>query len=160
MNYFIFLLIIVIVVIYIYGFISNKEKFVSGYDSSASTNEPVNYDTRKQNCNELTYSPKECVVDTVIPTNKIVCSKSLSPVTNNELATNNKIDLAQKNKKKSKNPTLSLDYDFDLLSSFNNAQLNNNLDTENYIDELKSLDDLKTDVHSLNSIENDLMSNY
>ncbi len=156
MNYFVILLVIIIVVIYISGFISNKEKFVSGYDLSASTNEPVNYNTRKQNCDELTYSPEDCVVDTVIPTNRIVCNKSLSPITNND------IDCAQKNKnkKKSKNPTLSLQYDFDLLSSFNNAQLNNNLEQKNNIDELKTYDDLKTDVHSLNSLENDIMSNY
>lgn len=157
MNYFVILLIVVIVVIYICGFMEKKEKFVSGYDSIYSTNEPVNYSTRRQNCDELTYSPKECSVDTVIPSNNTVCSKSLSPITNNQ------IDNAKKKNKKCKNPTVRLQYDFDLLSSFNNAQINNNLEEKDElieINELKSLDELKTDVRSLNSIENDIMSNY
>jgi len=133
-----------------------NENFVSGYDLSIPLNEPVNYDTKKQNCNELTYSPEECVVDTVVPSNKIVCSKTLSPITNNQIDYVNK----NKNKKKSKNPTISLNYDFDLLSSFNNAQQNDTYKQNDDMDELKTWDELKTDVHSLNSIENDIMSNY
>ena len=151
MYYFVILLIVILVVIYIYGFITKNEKFVSGYDSSDMLNEPINYITRKQNCDELTYSPTECIVDTVVPSNKIVCTKSMSPISNNEIDSIEK----EKKEKKSKNPTISLSYDFDLLSSFNNAQIENNTD-----DEIKSLDDLKTDVKSFNSLENDIMSNY
>jgi hypothetical protein len=159
MNYFVLLLIIILIVIYTYGFIS--ENFVSGYDANDLLNEPVNYDTRKQNCNELTYTPTECVVDTVIPSNKTVCTKSLRPITNNEIEISN----ANKNTVKTKNPTLSLKYDFDLLSSFNDAQIdNNNTNTTqqkmNDVNELDSLNELKSDVRSLNSLENDIMSNY
>ena len=151
MYYFVILLIVILVVIYIYGFITKNEKFVSGYDSSDMLNEPINYITRKQNCDELTYSPTECIVDTVVPSNKIVCTKSMSPISNNEIDSIEK----ENKEKKYKNPTISLSYDFDLLSSFNNAQIENNT-----YDEIKSLDDLKTDVKSFNSLENDIMSNY
>jgi hypothetical protein len=140
MNYFVILLIIILLVIYYTGFIKNVDKFVSGYDPREIRNEPVNYNTRKQNCDELTYSPQECIVNTVIPSNKVVCEKSFSPITNNE------INYIEEKYKKSKNPTLSLKYDFDLLSSFNNAQINN--------DELSRVNDLETEVRSLNSIEN------
>ena len=140
MNYFVILLIIILVVIYYTGFIKNVDNFVSGYDPREIRNEPVNYNTRKQNCDELTYSPQQCIVNTVIPSNKVVCTKSLSPITNNE------INYIEENYKKSTNPTLSLKYDFDLLSSFNNAQINN--------DELERVNDLETEVRSLNSIEN------
>ena len=154
MNYFILLLICLLIVIYMSGFFYDKEKFVSGYDSSDLMNEPVNYSTRNQNCDELTYTPEKCVVNTVIPSNKSICTKSLNHIKNNE------IDSAGKNQNESKNKTLDLTYDFDLLSSFNNSQIENNLNHKNKNDELESFDDLKTDVRSLNSIENDIMSNY
>jgi len=156
MNYFIYLLIIILVVIYMYRFITNNENFVSGYDSNDILNEPVNYTIKKQNCNELTYSPTKCDIDTVIPSNNIVCIKSLNPITNNE------IDYDKKKPKKYNNPTLSFAHDYDLLSSLNNNQLDNNnkIQQNNNNDELQTFDDLKTDVKSLNSIENDIMSNY
>jgi hypothetical protein len=162
MNLFIILLIVILVIIYVCT--GNKDNFTIGYNPNFLFQEPVDYSTKEQNCDELTFSPTECVVDTVVPSNKIVCTESLTPITNNEkdCRSNNK-----KNKKNKKNPTLSLIYDFDLLSSFNNAQINNdqiNNDQINNDDminkELESFDDLKTDVRSLASLENDNLSNY
>lgn len=149
MNLFIILLIVVLVIIYLWT--SSGENFTVGYDPSFLYQEPVNYNTREQDCNELTYSPTECVVDTVVPSNKIVCNESLTPITNNEK------DCGVKDKKDTNNPTLSLIYDFDLLSSFNNSQIAN----DNMVNrELESFDDLKTDVRSLASLENDNITNY
>ena len=146
MNLFIILLIIVLVIIYVWT--SSKDYFAVGYDPSFLYQEPVNYNTREQDCNELTYTPTKCVVNTVVPSNKIVCTESLTPITNNEK------DCGIKDKN---NPTLSLIYDFDLLSSFNDSQIANN-NVAN--DELESFDDLKTDVRSLGSLENDNITNY
>lgn len=151
MNLFIILLIVILVIIYVWICGKDKDNFTIGYDPSFLFQESVDYSTRKQNCDELTFSPTECVVDTVVPSNKIVCSKSLTPITNNEK------DCKKDNKKDKSNPTLSLIYDFDLLSSFNNAQINND-DIGNK--ELESFDDLKTDVRSLASLENDNITNY
>lgn len=157
--YFFILLIIILIVIYICW--GDCEKFTTGYEPDYFNYEQVNYNTKKQNCDELTYTPEECMVETVIPKNKIVCNESLTPITNNNLI--NKID------KKKKNPTLSLKYDFDLLSSFNNSQIdgdeNNNLKINNLnelesFEDLKTSDDLKTDVKSFDSLENDLITNY
>lgn len=164
--YFIILLIVILVLIYLHEYLY-KEKFVSGYDPNFFNPEPVDYNTRKQDCDELTYTPTECVVDTVVPSNKVVCDKSLSPITNNDIANKKKCKASGEKK----NPTLSLKYDFDLLSSFNNSQINNdenNLNEDsnkvyiedNFGDELETFNDLKTDVRSLNSLENDVMSNY
>ena len=149
MNSFIILLIVVLVIIYLWT--SSKDNFTIGYDPSFLYQEPVNYNTREQNCNELTYNPTDCGVDTVVPSNKIVCNESLTPITNNEK------DCGVKDKKDTNNPTLSLIYDFDLLSSFNNSQIAN----DNMVNrELESFDDLKTDVRSLASLENDNITNY
>lgn len=150
MNYFIILLVIILVIIYLTNFMS-KENFTIGYDPNAFDYEPVNYNTRKQNCDELTYTPKECVVDTVVPSNKVVCTESLSPITNNEKS------YANNKNNRQKNPTLGLKYDFDLLPSFNQAQIDGD---EKNISELETFDDLKTDIRSIASLENDLMSNY
>jgi len=144
MNLFIILLIAVLVIIYVYT--NSKDYFTIGYDPIFLYPELVNYNTREQDCNELTYTPTKCVVDTVVPSNQIVCTESLTPITNNEK------DCGDKNKKDIKNSTLSLIYDFDLLSSFNNSQIANS--------ELESFDDLKTDVKSLASLENDNITNY
>ena len=150
MNYFIILLVIILVVIYLTNFMS-KENFTIGYDPNAFDYESVNYNTRKQNCDELTYTPEECVVDTVVPSNKVVCTESLTPITNNEKS------CANNKNNRQKNPTLSLKYDFDLLPSFNQAQIDGD---EKNISELETFNDLKTDIRSLASLENDLMSNY
>lgn len=150
MNYFIILLIIVLVIIYLTNFIG-KENFTVGYDPNAFDYSPVNYSTRDQDCGELTYTPEECIIDTVVPSNKVVCTETLTPITNNERS------CAKNKNSKQKNPTLSLKYDFDLLPSFNRSQIDGN---EKNIDELKTFDDLKTDVRSLASLENDLISNY
>ena len=159
MNLFIILLIVILVIIYVYT--NTKDYFTIGYDPNFLYQEPVNYNTREQDCNELTYTPTKCVVDTVVPSNKIVCTESLTPETNNSK------DCGDKNKKDTKNPTLSLIYDFDLLSSFNNSQItndnvaNNNIANDNIANgELESFDDLKTDVKSLASLENDNITNY
>lgn len=156
MNYFIILLIIILIIVYLTNFMGN-ENFTSGYDTSFSDYESVNYNTRKQNCNELTYTPEECIVDTVIPSNKIVCNESLIPNTNNQK------DYENTNISNEKNPTLGLKYDFNLLSSFNKAQINGDENIKlvnNNISELETFDDLKTDIRSLASLENDLISNY
>lgn len=154
--YFVILLIVILVVIHLYEFLNKngKEKFVSGYDPSFFDPEPVDYNTKKQDCDELTYTPSECVVDTVVPSNKVVCNKSLSPITSNDIEN----EKSHKNDNKPEQ-TLSLKYDFDLLSSFNSAQIDRN-DDKNNMKELETFDDLKTDVRSLNSLENDLVSNY
>ena len=142
MYLFIISMIAILVLFYMYEM--NKEKFTIGYDPNFLFQEPVNYNTKKQNCDELTFNPTECIVDTVIPFNKTVCNESLSPITNNDKY-NAKTFSEQK-----ENPTLSLIYNFDLLPSFNGAQ----------ISELESLTSSKSDVKSLNSIENDIMTNY
>ena len=157
MNWFILLLIIILVVIYFYSV--KLEKFTSGFDPDFLYSEPVDYKTKKQDCNELTFNPTECVVNTVTPSNEVVCTNTLSPITNNEIDC-----IKSKSEKKNveKNPTLSLIYDFDLLSSFNKAQIDNDneISKKNQNDELETFNDLKTDVKSLNSLENDIMSNY
>lgn len=133
MNLFYFIVVLVIILVIFYLF-KSKEGF--NYDL-AYTYETVDYNTRKQKCNELTFNPNPCTVETVIPSDQYVCNESLTPIDNN-----NK-ECRRPNKEK-KNKNLSLEYNFDLLPSFNNAQ--------QY--------DLKTDVRSLNSLENDLISNY
>jgi len=150
MNYFIILLVITLVVIYLTNFMG-KENFTVGYGYNAFYYNPVNYNTRDQDCGELTHTPEKCVVDTVVPSNKVVCTESLTPITNNE-----KSCINNKNTKE-KNPTLSLKYDFNLLPSFNQAQIDRN---HKNISELETFDDLKTDIVSLASLENDLLSNY
>lgn len=158
MNLFIILLFVVLVIIYVWS--NSKDYFNVGYDPEFLYQEPVNYNTREQNCNQLTFSPTECVVDTVIPENKIVCTESLTPITNNDkdCGVKNRQDRQDKqDRKNTQNPTLSLINDFDLLSNFNNSQINN----DNMVnDELESLYDLKTDVKSLASLENDNITNY
>ena len=147
MIYLIFIVILIFILFFIYLYdLYFVEKFNNIYlNNNLQSYEPVDYNIRKQDCNELTYNPKNCVVETVIPKNKKVCNNSLTPISNND------IDI-KKNKKSKKNPSTSLQYDFDLLSSFNNSQLNN-LNNNVHID-------TKTDIRSLNSIENDLISNY
>jgi hypothetical protein len=147
---FIVMLVIILVLINIFNY-TFKENFIS----DIKTYELVNYNTRNQNCNELTYAPKKCIVETVIPKNKIVCNESLTPITNNDISCNKK--------KYKKNPTVNLTYDFDLLSSFNNSQLNNaqiNNNDEINNQQIENFDELNTDIRSFNSLENDLISNY
>lgn len=194
MNYFIIVLIIILVVIYLFGSFF-KEKFVSGYgfgngngNGHVSENiksqiyEPVNYNTKNQNCNELTYDPEVCMVETVRPKNIVVCNKSLSPITNNDILNNN----CTRNKKKLKKnqiKNLRADTNLDLSNKSQNQSLNSellsnksqnkslnsellsdfdNLQQKNTIQKIENFDDLKTDVKSLNSLENDLdlVSNY
>lgn len=132
---------IIVLVLFIVWDMMHKESFsVDLYQ----TYEPTNYNTRVQNCNELTFDPNNCSVETVIPTNTNVCDGGLTPIDNNNKGCGKK-----KNKK---TPSVSLKYDFDLLPSFNNAQINN-LNQKNH-----HSDDLKTEIRSLNSLENDLMS--
>lgn len=127
-----------------------KTEYFNIENQSNQIFQSVDYSSLEQNCNELTAIPtnsnseskSKCKVKTVIPKNKSVCGENLSPITNNEKE-------YKKNENIKKNPTLNLKYDFDLLSSFNNAQLDNNLN-----------DDLETEIKSLNSLENDLISNY
>lgn len=150
----IIILLVILVVFYLFDmYVKSNEPFFSNPNLLQSY-EPVNYNNRNQKCNELTYNPSKCTVETVVPTNKIVCNKSLRPITNND------IDCDKRKKKTKKNPTLSLQYDFDLLPSFNQAQQqtpNNTSDNKNYIN--NSIESI-TDIRSLNSLENDLISNY
>jgi hypothetical protein len=168
----ILILLVILVIIYLFDtYNKSNEQFYSDPNLLQSY-EPVNYNKRTQNCNELTYSPSKCTVQTVVPKNKIVCNESLRPITNNQ------IDCDKRKKKTKKNPTVSLQYDFDLLPSFNQAQQNrnNNLEQQNRnnnLEQQKSLNtntndnlyvnntpDLITDIRSLNSLENDLISNF
>lgn len=128
-----------LVLLYVWEMKIQKDNFVSSSNLNFNQQyEPTNYNTRIQNCNELTYNPTECRVKTVIPSNINVCGDDLTPIDNNQ-----KICEKKKRKDNKKNPTVSLKYDFDLLPSFNNAQIN---------------DELKTDIVSLNSLENDLLT--
>jgi hypothetical protein len=148
-----FIVILVVILVVIYFMDCKKEGFnPNSMYLNSYTPEPVDYSTRKQDCNELTWSPDKCVVDTVIPPNVNVCTSSLSPITNNQKECNGK------NKKTKKNPTVSLRYDFDLLPSFNNAQQNDI--GEKQPNNMENSVDLETDIRSLNSLENDLISNY
>lgn len=134
MNFINFILVIVVVFVVIYIHHIHTETFLNlSMNQFESEPNPVNYNTRKQNCNELTYDPAKCNVETVVPSNKIVCNENLTPQTNNQ---------KESKKKNKKNPGLKLQYNFDLEKSFNNAQIN----------------DLET--KSLNDLENDLLSNY
>lgn len=170
MKIFIVILLVILAVIYLMDLNCGKESFDSNSNSNlmyinSYTPEPIDYSTRKQDCNELTYNPEKCVVDTVIPSGSDVCDNSLTPITNNQKE-------YKKNKKIKKTPNLSLRYDFDLLSSFNGAQLNdiqtkqepknstgktNSREGKYYVD---NSFDLETEIRSLNSLENDLISNY
>lgn len=133
--YFIILLIVILVLIYLYkntNICKKFENFVGGYDPNFFNPEPVNYNVREQNCDQLTYTTSKCDVKTVVPSNKIVCNKSLSPITNNDILNEKLL-----NKKK-----------------------NNNISNEDNLCVINRFDDeLKTDVKSLNSLENDIETN-
>jgi hypothetical protein len=128
-------LIILLVLLYVWEMVKEREKFDSNLFQQY---EPVNYNTRTQDCNELTYDKKGCHVETVIPKNINVCGETLTPINNNQRSCEKR-----KKRENKRNPTVSLKYDFDLLPSFNNSQINN---------------ELKTDIISLNSLENDLLT--
>ena len=154
MCYSIFIPILIIVIVIIYLYKSNehfshiekdkkdKRDEIQGIDP-ISQYEPTNYSTKKQNCNELTYSPENCNVETVIPSRELICNKSLNPLSNNIIIN-----------QKEMNPSHDLGYDFDLLSSFNDAQLNNLP-----IDQVENFS-LFSDAKSLNSLDGDLISNF
>jgi len=159
---FIVILLVILAVIYLMDLNLGKEGFDPNLMYTNSyTPEPVDYSTRNQDCNELTYNPEKCIINTVIPSGVNVCTNSLSPITNNQKE-------CKKNKKTKKNPNVSLRYDFDLLSSFNDAQQNDiqtRQETSNNIRKqedyyVNNSFDLKTEIRSLNSLENDLISNY
>jgi len=144
LTYFVILLVIIFIIIYIYN--KNIENFNSNSNFNSiltQSYEKVNYNTKKQNCNELTFDPNNCYVETILPSNTNVCTdKSLlfTPIDNN----NKKYE---KNNKEIKRKTKKLtNIENDLLSNFN--------EHKNYDD------DLFTEVKSLNSLENDIMSNY
>ena len=135
---FILALVVLLVVIYIHHI--HTETFLNiSTNQFDSEPQPVNYNTLYQNCNQLAFDPVKCEIETVVPSNKIVCGENLTPQTNNQKECKRRI-------KKEPSPTISLEYPFDLGKSFNNAQIND-LDTNN-------------DTKSLNELENDLMSNY
>ena len=159
---FILILIIILVVFFIW------DTHYENFSNLAQLYQPVNYNKLEQDCNQLTWSPSKCSVSTVIPKNKNVCANDLTPITNNQI----------EHKKRKKDlkpvPSVSLQYDFDLLSSFNNAQIDNIDESNNKnINTTKSRTksntnpnansnnyELITDIRSLNSLENDLISNY
>ena len=148
-----------------------KSNFESGSDQIQNY-QHVDYNTKIQNCNELTYDPEKCIVKTVIPSNINVCGDTLTPISNNQLENENfktKKNTKNKNtKNKNNKPPVSLLYDSDLLSSFNDSQIDNlSLNSNQNInlkpsprDNFGNNSDLETEVRSLNSLENDLMSNY
>ena len=148
-SVFIVVLIVILAIIYI------GQKHLDHFNSNSNSNltqtlQPVNYNTLEQDCNQLTWTPSKCTVETVIPKGENVCNDNLSPITNNQK------EYKKKKKEIKKSPTLSLQYDFDLLSSFNNAQISNSAELNN----LNNNQELFTDIKSLNSLENDLISNY
>ena len=148
--------IFIVVLVMILLIISVGQKYLENFDPNLSQSfQPVNYNTLEQDCNQLTWSPSKCTVPTVIPKDKNVCNDDLLPITNNQK------EYKKKKKEIKKRPTVSLQYDFDLLSSFNNAQISNP-DEENNQYKAKNLNnyELITDIRSLNSLENDLISNY
>ena len=148
--------IFIVVLVMILLIISVGQKYLENFDPNLSQSfQPVNYNTLEQDCNQLTWSPSKCTVETVVPKGENVCNDDLTPMTNNLK------EYKKKKKDLKKSPTLSLQYDFDLLSSFNNAQISNP-DEENNQYKAKNLNnyELITDIRSLNSLENDLISNY
>lgn len=153
-SVFIVTLIVILVIIYL------GQNNLDNFDPNlAQSYQPVNYNTLEQDCNQLTWSPSKCKVNTVIPSNVNVCNNELTPITNNQK------ECKKRKKDLKKRPTVSLQYDFDLLSSFNNAQINNspNQNTNNQNMNNQNMNngtELLTDVRSLNSLENDLISNY
>lgn len=162
---------IILTIMYIYQI--NFDNFKSNINQQNQQNQqyqPVNYNSLTQNCDQLTWTPSKCTVKTVIPKIKNVCGKNLTPITNNQ---------KEIKEIKEKTPNLSLDYNFDLLSSFNKSQIKNNDDLNNtnlnnlefkndFVDNDKINDkpsdknnyDLVTDIRSIGSLENDLISNY
>jgi hypothetical protein len=153
-SVFIVTLIVILVIIYI------GQNNLDNFDPNLSQSyQSVNYNTLEQDCNQLTWNPSKCKINTVIPSNVNVCNNELTPVTNNEK------ECKKKKKYLKKRPTVSLQYDFDLLSSFNNAQINNspnqNPNNQNVNNQnINNDNELLTDIRSLNSLENDLISNY
>jgi len=130
-NLFIALLIILIII-----FIWNKSE--ENFDQNLSQQyENVDYNTRLQNCNQLTYSNNKCNIETVIPNNINVCNDNLIPTDNIP--------------SKKKNKTFKNKINNDLLVNLNNSEKNNFKYDEK---------DLITEIKSLNSLENDLISNY
>lgn len=151
-SIFIVMLIVVLVIIFI------GQNNLDNFDPNLSQSyQPVNYNTLEQDCNQLTWSPSKCTVETVIPSNINVCNEELTPITNNQK------ECKKRKKDLKKRPSVSLQYDFDLLSSFNNAQIDNSPNKNNqYVNNKNVNDDIEllTDIRSLNSLENDLISNY
>lgn len=151
-SIFIVTLIVVLVIIFI------GQNNLDNFDPNLSQSyQPVNYNTLEQDCNQLTWSPSKCTVETVIPSNINVCNEELTPITNNQK------ECKKRKKDLKKRPSVSLQYDFDLLSSFNNAQIDNSPNKNNQNVNNKNVNDdieLLTDIRSLNSLENDLISNY
>jgi hypothetical protein len=156
-SIFIFVLIVILAMIFV------GQGYCENFDPDLSQSyQTVNYNTLKQDCNELTWSPSlsstKCTVETVVPKGKNVCENNLSPITNNQK------ECKKKKKDLKKSPTVNLQYDFDLLSSFNDAQINNQRQISNSdkINDIlnKNNYELVTDIRSLNSLENDLISNY
>lgn len=152
---FIVLSIVILAIIYM-G--QNNLGSLDNFDSNLSQSyQQVNYNTREQDCNQLTWSPSKCSIKTVIPSNKNVCDDELTPITNNQKEC--------KKRKKEKNKNVKLQYDFDLLPSFNNSQINSGTQNNNGTQINNNNNDnnnkeLETDIRSLNSLENDLISNY
>lgn len=137
-------LIVILIIIYLMNF--NLMENFNQNPLYSNSYENVNYNFKNQDCNQLTKSPEKCIISSVIPSNINVCHETL---------TNN---YKEKRKKKNfDNKSLNeLDSNFDLLSNFNN---NNEL-TSHQNSIMPTENDLMIDTKSLNSLENDLLSNY
>jgi hypothetical protein len=78
MNTLFLILLIIIILFYLNEKWSEKkldkklEKFKANIEQMY---DPVNYNTLANNCNELTYSEKPCVIDTVVPKTISLCTK-------------------------------------------------------------------------------------
>ena len=144
-NTIIILLLIILIILFIWD-LSTRENFYINQNSS-NLNSPnlyypqyqgLNYNTRVNNCDELTFHKYPCKVETVIPKNKKVCNDQLIPIDNNNLKVykkklNNTINSKPK-------PIANID-----LGSLMSDSINNR---EN-----------ETDIKSLNSLDQDLISN-
>lgn len=163
-NFIIGLLVVLVLMIIFEYNTNNNENFLNLNLNQQF--QQVDWSKKEQDCNELTKS-SDCVVKTVVPTIKQVCSESnpfipeiskqldnnyeFKPKHKIKIESESESEFKSKSKPKS-NEKLSLDENYDLLSNFNNSQINN-------IGDLNILDEnLSVEIKSLNSLENDLLS--
>lgn len=174
-NSSIFVIIIIIGLIAIYIFYETN--FCKNYKDTFQIFQPVDYSTRKQNCDELTFSPSKCSVDTVVPKRKLVCDSNLVPmrnidigmemVTDKDMRIHMDTDTSKENEHRKK-MTLEIDSDLVVGNEYESSSLpvikprSPPPPTPGYGQGQGQNPEQTTpmlDVKSLASLENDLMSN-